>query len=194
MKRRWWTEEEISYLEESVGRIKIPTIANKLNRTPKAVTLKMKKLGINNTKLESGMITANELATACNVDFNVVNGWMKAGLKSSPRVTRTSMRFYFIDIENFWDWAADNKSRIDFYKVDEYVLLPEPDWVEFQRKHDYHHVPRKRHAKWTEKEDSKLLQLLRTGMTRKEIGKELNRSVHAVTRRLYRLRNRRDIS
>jgi hypothetical protein len=45
-----WSHEEIDFLEEHIGKMKILTIAKKLNRTETGVLLKMKRLGIGTQK------------------------------------------------------------------------------------------------------------------------------------------------
>ncbi|PLR76909.1 hypothetical protein CU633_13470 [Bacillus sp. V3-13] len=130
-----WTTEEVDYLKVSVGNKKVPVIANQLRRTEKAVIAKMKRLGISQTKSHTGMLTMNELAKHLHVDPNTVKNWIdNHHLKSSVKITRTTRKFTFINPEDFWEWASEHKSKINFQKIDAHAILPEPKWVENERK------------------------------------------------------------
>lgn len=186
---RRWTKEEDDFLKERVGNLSFSAIANRLDRTVDAIEVRVRRLGIDNTKLESGKLTANELARALNVDNHTVYRWINEHrLKAVRRVTRQSTKFNLISVDDFWKWAKKNKEKINFYKIAPLSLLPEPDWVEEERKKDYHSIPKRQAAKWTEYEDKRLLEMTKGGYTQKEIGKALGRSENSVQRRLSRLR------
>lgn len=184
-----WTEDELEYLEEKVGKIKLSAIAKTLDRSLNAVELKAKRLGLSGTKYESGKLTANELAQALNVDLKVVTRWVaKKGLKAAKRATREKAKFILIDVQNFWKWAKDNKDKINFSKIEPYQLLPEPDWVEEERKKDYHAIPKRTAQKWTDEEDKQMILMIKGGYTQQQIGEALKRSDVSVQRRLSRLK------
>jgi hypothetical protein len=191
---RRWTEEELHFLEDNVGKISLLKIAEKLNRPISGIEIKLKRLGLGNTRLASGKLTANELAKALNIDTHVVTRWLnECGLKGVKRATRISAKFHLISVENFWKWAEQNKERINFYKIEPNILVPEPDWVEEQRKLDYQTIPKRQGAKWTEQEDNRLIEMTNAGYKQEEIGVALNRSGLSVQRRLSRLREKRKI-
>src|SRR5690625_3118197 len=100
--------------------MKIETIAKKLGRTVNAVEIRLGRLGISNTKLESGKITAAELARCCGVDNHVITRtWIpKKGLPAVRRVTRYKRKYWLIDVKEFWKWAEQNKDLIDFSRID----------------------------------------------------------------------------
>lgn len=187
---KWWTPEEDAFLEEKVGKVKIETIAKKLGRSVIAVENRLDRLGVSNTKLESGKITAAELARYCGIDSHVVTRtWIpKKGLPAVRRVTRYKRKYWLIDVKEFWKWAEQNKDLIDFSKVDTHVLLPQPDWVELERKRDYKKIPRKQLKRWTAEEDNQLIKLLNAGYSKAQIAEVLERSETAVDRRIARLK------
>lgn len=170
--------------------MKIETIAKNLGRTVGAVENRLERLGLSNTKLESGKITAAELARYCGVDHHVViRTWIpKKGLPAVKRATRHKRKYWLINVKEFWRWAEKNKDLIDFARIDTHVLLPQPEWVELERKRDYKKIPRKHLRKWTKKEDEQLIRLFKAGYTKKEIGQILERSETAVDRRIARLK------
>lgn len=44
--RKWWTEEEINYLEEKWGNMPVKAIAKNLSRSVKSVKIKAARIGI----------------------------------------------------------------------------------------------------------------------------------------------------
>ena len=67
-------------------------------------------------------------------------------------------------------------------------LLPEPDWVEEERKKDRQIVKKRSYQHWTTKEDQRLLELRNKGFTYAGIGERMNRSFISVERRYKRIR------
>lgn len=192
---RIWTKEENNYLEDKVGKVKISTIAKNLNRTVNAVISQIERIGVANTKLESGKITGSELSRLCNVDSHTVyDFWIKKkDLPAQFRVTKLKSRYWLIDVEEFWEWAEKNKDLINFTKIDAHVLLPQPDWVELERKRDRRTIPKRKQAKWTDAEDERLINMLNAGYNRNEIADKMQRSERAIQRRISRLRESRRI-
>jgi excisionase family DNA binding protein len=189
-----WTIEDEDFLKEKVCTLSFPALAKRLGRSVNAIEVRVRRLGIENTKLLSGKLTANELAMALNIDNHTVYRWIENhGLKAVRKVTRQVAKFNLISVEDFWKWAEQNKEKINFTKIDPLVLLPEPKWVEEERKRDYHTIPKRQAAQWTDEEDKRLISLLNGNYTQKEIGEFLNRSENAVQRRVSRLRERRII-
>lgn len=189
MPGKHWTTEEEDFLKEKVGTLSFHALAKRLGRSVDTIEVRIRRLGLDNTKLLSGKLTANELATALNIDNHTIYRWIdNHGLKAVRKVTRQSAKFNLISVEDFWKWAKQNKEKINFYKIDPLLLLPEPEWVKEERKRDYHHIPKRQAAKWTEYEDKRMLEMVKGGYTQKEIGQALGRSENSVQRRLSRLR------
>lgn len=190
-----WTKEEDLFLEDKVGKWKLETIAEKLGRTVFAVETRMERLGISSTVLESGKITASELAKSCGVESKTVyNNWIKKkGLPAIRKVTKLKARFWLIDIDKFWKWAEQNKDLIDFTRVKDYVLLPQPDWVEMERKRDYKTIPKRKRAKWTKEEENRVIWMYKNNCSFREIAKALQRSETAIRRKVSRLKKTGDL-
>ncbi|MFC7785385.1 hypothetical protein ACFQWC_12880 [Rossellomorea sp. GCM10028870] len=74
---RPWSKEEVNFLKEKTGAWTIYGIAHKLGRTPVAVSAKMSKLRIGNTKVQTGLVTAGELGRLLKVDRNTIMGWIR---------------------------------------------------------------------------------------------------------------------
>jgi hypothetical protein len=183
--RRNWTSQEIAYVRENVGFQKIPTIARNLERTPTSVELKIKRLGLSNTKSFTGQLTVHELANLLGIDPKSVKLWIDHhGLKCTKKVTRNTKKFYFVKPEDFWNWSYQNKERVDFSKIEHHTIVPEPEWVEHERRNKRE----VNYKAWTTKEVSMLVELVSIGSTFTEIGRKLNRSKISIQRKYERIR------
>ncbi|MBP2242225.1 DNA-binding CsgD family transcriptional regulator [Cytobacillus eiseniae] len=187
--RKEWTEAELLFLEDHIGMYKLSTIANRLNRSYESVRVKMKRLGLSNTKQHTGLVTIGELATILKVDRTTICEWTKKhGLTYLRRTTRESRQFYFIHPTDFWEWASEHKEKVQFSKIEPQTLLPEPDWVAIERQKDKNLIKRRSYQIWTTKEDNTLLELRNQGHTFKEISVKMDRSMNSVARRYERIR------
>ncbi|WP_100401678.1 helix-turn-helix domain-containing protein [Bacillus sp. FJAT-42315] len=188
--RKEWCTDEIEYLKEYVGFQKISSIAKKLDRSFESVLVKMNRLGLANTKSQTGLVTLGELSKILQVDRNTIKWWMKKHhLPFIQKVTRKSKSFYFIDPCQFWKWAEIHKEKITFSNIPYQALPPEPAWVKEERiKEKENQLCKKRTYKcWTTKEDQRLIQLRQEGLTYAEIGRRMNRSVNSIIRRYERV-------
>lgn len=57
------------------------------------------------------------------------------GMPVKERIVR-HCRFKIIYIDDFWKWAEENKSLLDFSKMQPYCFGAEPDWVKVKREND----------------------------------------------------------
>ncbi|MFJ7825458.1 helix-turn-helix domain-containing protein [Psychrobacillus sp. NPDC096623] len=188
--RKVWISEEIDYLSENIGLQKVSTIAKNLNRSYDSVKVKMTRLGLSNTKLQLGYFTTGELANLLKVDRSTVRLWMKDhALPYKKRVTRESKSFYFIGPSDFWKWAEQHKDKVQFLAIEEQVLLPEPSWVEKERKKERDHqlIKKRRYRNWTIQEDRKLIALRSESLTFNEIAVKMNRTPTSVRNRYKRI-------
>lgn len=186
-----WNAEEIEYLKDSVGHTKVSTIAKNLGRSNEGVSLKMKRLNINHSKGQTGLLTIHELATILGVDRKTVEGWVfRHRLPCKMRVTKEKRTFYLICSEKFWKWAENHKDKVQFSDIEPYVLNPEPSWVNRERRmeRDQSLSKKRKYQTWTTKEDEQLICLRETGMTYPKIGEYMNRSAISVERRYKRVK------
>ncbi|WP_456275214.1 DNA-binding protein [Bacillus sp. AK128] len=186
--RRNWSVEEIAFLEDYVGKIKIQTIAQKLNRSEQSVILKMNRLGLSNTKEQFGQLTIGELSRLLNIERKTVCGWVNNyGLKSTQKTTRSTKKFWFVDPKDFWKWAEQHKHKIDFTKIEAHSIPPEPDWVKEERG-KLSKNEQQTYKSWTVQEERELRHLIAMGTSFKEAAKTLNRTNSSVERKYHRLK------
>lgn len=185
-----WTDEEIEFLEQHAGKMMIPTLAKRISeefgneRTAKGVHTKLKRLGITNMLQETGRITAHELANLVGVDYRTMRRWIDKGLLTYVRRTVVyKTKHYLISAENFWEFAEKHKDRVNFLRIKPNSIIPEPEWVEGERKKEYYSVPKKQRKKWDAEEDNVLISMKKAGYSMKEISQRLKRSVTSVQSR-----------
>ncbi|MEX3625381.1 sigma factor-like helix-turn-helix DNA-binding protein [Viridibacillus arvi] len=186
-----WTSEQIEILYTSIGVLDFKAIGKKLNRSAKAVESKAATLGIENTSEMSGLITVHQLSKILQVDSKTIYRWVDTydfPVKRLKLREPDSRGNNYVSVTEFWKWAEEHKERINWFKVERLVLIPEPHWVDECRKIDYYKKPTKR--RWTRQEDRKVWTLYYTEeLTHKEIAKIMEgRSVQSIEKRLRRLR------
>lgn len=183
-----WTQEEIDYLTEKWGTVKINSIATKLNRSEKAIILKAKKLKLGGCYQASGKLSANQVAKILNIDpHTITDYWIsKCKLKATKKVLM-QQECYFIDLETLMKWLKTNEDKWDSRRVEIYALGTEPKWLKEKRKKDQD-MPERRFHKWTKKEDDMLISYINVGKKHREIAEIINRSKDSVTRRVSRLK------
>jgi len=189
-----WTKSEIDYLHDKWGTVSTKGIAKHLGRSVLAVKLKAGREGLSDAKLHFDGITLNQLMKALNKDYGyTANAWVKRyGLPVKEKVFAVNKRYKVIRYEDFWKWAENHKELINFAKMEENALGPEPDWVKVKRSADRMRSQRTwLSTAWTKQEDEKLLQLVKLpNITYPELAKHLNRSETSIRRRLYDLNSK----
>lgn len=186
--RRNWTKEDEAYLSEKWGQVSIKTLAKSLGRTENAIIVRKGKLGLGGF-LESGdYITFNQFTLAfCGSNSGnsyKIKSWVKnRGFPMRTKVVN-SMRVKIVYLHEFWKWAEQHRSFLDFSRMEPLSLGAEPDWVKEQRRKDYQAFAAQRKDPWTEQDDARLKALLkehRYGYA--ELSRMLQRSAGAIQRR-----------
>lgn len=187
MKR--WTPEEEDYLQENWGYMTVPGIAKHLGRSVSAVKCRVARLGLG-PFLECGdYVTLHQLSLACGYGWSsdkyFLKSWVKGRGLPVHRKRRDKSVTRVVYLDEFWKWAEQNRSFLDFSKMEPLALGAEPDWVAEQRKKDHTAFALQRKDAWTDAEDSRLKMLLSLHKyTWAELSKELRRSCGAIQRRI----------
>lgn len=185
---RRWTSKEDEYISNNFGLVRLDTIARKLGRTERAVEARLNRLGIYGGKNNTGFYSVYELADALCVDNHTIYLWINKHNLLYKKSYIKSRMFMLIDTDVFWEWAENNKELINWSRVPERVIVPEPEWVSEQRRIDRETIPERSQKYWTDEEDKQLLYLYHNkGLTQEQVGHRLNRSRRAVQRRLTRI-------
>lgn len=185
---RNWTAEEDEYLSENWGKVSLPALCKKLDRSKNAIRVRKERLGLGAFFDAGEYVTLQQLLLAFTgtsaSDSYKIKSWIQN--RGLPVFTKTldKKRVRCIRIEDFWAWAEQNKSFLDFTKMEPLTLGKEPAWVAEQRKHDAQGNSLQRKDPWTPEEESRLKMLVRMQKyTYAELSKMLCRSAGAIQRR-----------
>lgn len=189
MNRRW-SQNEIEFLQENWGERKVHCIAKVLKRSDYAIILKAQKIGLQGCYKSNEYLCAYDVAKILGVDIHtVINYWIgKCGLKATKKAL-IQFESWKITQKNLLSWLKNNQDKFDSRKIELYGLGVEPKWLKEKRKKDIE-IPKRRFQKWTKVEDEKLIIYREMGKKQREIAEILNRSLHAVERRLTRLKEK----
>lgn len=186
--QKTWTPEEEQYLEDHWGTVSIPGIAKKLGRTVHAVKVRVTRMGLGGMLGSGDYVTFNQLMIALTDNSKSYSYQMESWVRRrgfpihTKRVDKCVWRVVFLD--EFWKWAEQHRSFIDFSKLEPLALGKEPEWVPEQRKKDFQAFALQRKDPWTPDEDSRLKMLLKQhkyGYV--ELSEILRRSEGAIVRR-----------
>lgn len=184
---RKWTASDEAYLSEFWGIKSRTAIASHLGRTETAVQNRVQVLGLGAFFENGDYVTLNQVYRALrgrNLSNYQKKSWEKnRGLPVHiKRISEKRVQVVYLD--EFWKWAEENRSFIDFSKMEPYILGEEPGWVAEQRKKDFHSCSLQKKTPWTPAEDEKLKRLLaqqKYGWA--ELSKMLCRTEGAIQRR-----------
>lgn len=178
-----WTQEDDELLLELAGTLTYDHIGRKLGRSPRAVQKRLEDLGTSDKYILTGMMSATELASYLNRDKGYVIHLIKecklpAKSSSLTYNKKKKVTYYYIQPEKFWIWAEKNRDKLNFAQIQEGTILPEPDWLEAQRRIDFYKpVTRK---KWSQEDKEKVIKLLKAGNSRQEVADIFNRSLKGI--------------
>lgn len=119
-KDRPWTAQEEAYLEGNFHHVSVKALASRLGRSPTAVKLKAKRLGLR--KYDEGY-TACSLAEALGVDPHWVlarirSGKLRASHRRTERVPQQGGDSWLITDEAVVEFLREHPYDIDLRKVD----------------------------------------------------------------------------
>lgn len=184
-----WRKEEVEYLNDSWGAVRIQSIADKLNRSLNSVKLKAHKLGLGDARFHFDGITLFQLSYALGTSYSVLRGWVKKyEFPAQRKVFTKTNRVAVVRFEDFWKWAEVNKAMIDFSRMEKNTLGPEPEWVTVKRDADTikkRHIKKSHNHSWSDEEDRLLRSMINAyRFSYPEIAGRIKRSEGAVKRRL----------
>lgn len=185
---RRWTQEETDYIREAWGETTLKAMAAHLQRTENAIIIRAQRLKLGAFHDYSDYVTWNKLSIALgrgsSNSYQLIS-WVKSrGLPIHTKRLRTAS-FRVVYLQEFWDWAEQHRTFVDWSKVEPHALGAEPLWVAEQRKRDYEKHRRVKTTPWSKDEDNRLVKLLNEfKYTYLDISKMLGRSSGAIQRRV----------
>lgn len=124
--QKTWTPEELQYLEDHWGTVSIPGIAKKLGRTVNAIKVRVARMGLGGMLNSGDYVTFNQLMRELTDNSQSYSYQMKSWVKNrgmpihTKRVNACSFRVVYL--EEFWEWAEQHRSFIDFSKLEPLAL------------------------------------------------------------------------
>ena len=124
--QKTWTPEELQYLEDHWGTVSIPGIAKKLGRTVNAIKVRVARMGLGGMLNSGDYVTFNQLMRELTDNGQSYSYQMKSWVKNrgmpihTKRVNACSFRVVYL--EEFWEWAEQHRSFIDFSKLEPLAL------------------------------------------------------------------------
>jgi len=189
--RRIWTKEDVEYLQEKFGILSLKIIAKHLGKTEYAIVGKAKRAGLGGVLNASELLNAAQLAKALGVDRGTIERWIKeVNLKAVKRVLSKKRAFWRIRIDDFWEWAKEHESLINWSKFEKNSMGKEPKWTDTSRK-NYSSRPKRECEKWTNNENNALEMYWNAGKKVNEIADILNRTSGAIINKAEKLELKR---
>lgn len=190
--KRNWTEMEDELLFLHYGKKPLSEIAKVLRRTEDSITQRVyKSEGLTDAAMVSGMLKPIDVAEITGVDHKTVINWIDKGWLNAYRPDRKIL----IDEAYFWKWLKDNINRVNYKRVDEYILTTSPEWysVEIkQKQRDFYTGKLNKHKEpYTSNENAIILHMKRNGASFNEITKEINRTYYSVKYQYHKLQRER---
>ncbi|HEX3038177.1 MAG TPA: hypothetical protein VHO94_04190 [Oscillospiraceae bacterium] len=183
-----WKPEEYDYLMDNWGKRSLGCIAEHLNRSENSVKIKVVRLGLGAFLDAGDYITFNQLSIALGrgtADKYILISWVKNRNFPVKYKKVNNCRFRIVYLQDFWKWAEQNRTFIDFSKLEENILGAEPAWVKEQRRSDQLKSMQVKKTPWTSAEDAELKRLLKTyRYSYHELSQKLCRTCGAIQRRI----------
>lgn len=188
---KWWTKEDLDYLEASWGNIKKPVraIAKKLQKSELAVIQKAIEIGLGGAKTAAEEhMTMNQVHLALKVDTKTIKGWVKEyGLHFTRATVALKQENLLIKKTALLKWLKQHQDLWDATKVEEFILGQEPGWLKEKRKRDREEASRqlpRAGEPWTDEEQRKMVDYYRLGYKIKEIAAKLGRTEGSLYQRI----------
>lgn len=183
--RKNWTAAETERLTERFGRYSLKNITQELGRSEGAIWNKAKRLGIT-LKENQDWFTLAMFCEQTKLSRTTVQYWVDHCEFPAKKNKAISKKYMIIYPKKFWEWAENNKHRIQWVDFPKWCLAKEPAWVAEARRGTAKRTTKRK--VWTKDEIRELKYLLgRNKYTYPELSKMLNRSHAAIKRKIYDL-------
>ncbi len=187
-----WTQEEKDYLESHWGTTTIPGMSKKLNRPEGGIINMARRLDLGPYFDADEYVTMHQLVLALGYggsDGYKNKSWIENRDFPVKRKRHTKKVIKIVYLDEFWKWAEQNQSFLDFSRFEKNALGLEPEWVDEKRKRDRTHLQENIKTPWTPQEDAYLKDLLKAHrFTYPELSKRLKRTEGAIQRRICDLK------
>jgi len=178
-KNQRWTEKECDYLKESWGKLKLSSIAKKLNRTENAILHMAYTLNLGE---QVNWYTCREIEEMTGIDrttvINLINRYNldhfrgKTGHKSY-QMNEEQIRVMLTKVPHLWN----------YYNLTIDLWSSKPQWLKDKIEADKN-KSKKTNKRWSEEEDFILLDRINNNCSLDRIVMETGRSIRSIKNRL----------
>ena len=175
-----WTKEEIEYLKESWGKLKLSTIAKNLNRTENSLCHMAYNLKLGE---QVNWYTCREIEDMTGIDKTTIIGLIKRYNLDHFR-GKTGHKSYQMNEEQIRKMLAKAPNSWNYYNLS--VDLWEnrkPQWLKDKIEADKN-KSKKTNKRWSEEEDFILLDRINNNYSVERIAIEIGRSARSIKNRL----------
>ena len=196
--RQWktWTELEDELLLSYWGKKPQSQIAKLMKRTENSCMLRVYQLeGMTDEAMVSGLLKPSDIAEIMGVDHKTVTNWVAKGRVECYRPDRKIL----IDENYFWKWVEDNTDRINYKRVEMYILNTAPEWYSVlvrnkQREIYKNEILNKYKTSYTSNEIAIMLHMKRNGASYREIGNAIGRTYGSVKCQFSKMQREKKVS
>lgn len=179
-------DSELKDLEKdwNDGSLSMNQLSTKYGRTKNGLVIIAQRNNFGPRPYDDEFISIPDIVEYVGISADSVRNWIKNGLKAK-RNHSGAIR-YLIDIDDLEEFMKNNQHRFNATKVSEYLFSPEPEWLKEKRKQDkvlFAESTRLR-QEFSNEDDKKLIHMLKSGRSVKDMAKEFKRSEKAIRARL----------
>lgn len=196
MERKWhceqpnlWAEKEIDYLKSALGYKSIAEIAGELGRSVAAV--KQKKGELKLFPVKNDCIVIDVLFKTLGYSGSKHSHYRLLRKRNFPfsYIKGNSRMQKAVSLSDFWVWAEQNQTALNFSNFEDGALGKEPEWVAEKRKRDKFLLQNYNQSlPWTDEEEKLLVNLLKEKKYDcKQLSLMLQRSENAIFIKIHKL-------
>lgn len=188
-----WTSIEDDILFQYYGKVSMEKLCHMLRRSNASILMRLHYLeGSTDMASVGGFLKPSDIATFMGVRPETVRDWINKNILLAYKHEKK----FLIEEEYFWNWLKNNTERVNFIKVEEYVLYTVPEWyseiVKAKQKEIYSDKAKLKYGKpYTSTENALMLNLFDKGWSFKDIANEVDRTKDGVRHQLWRLSKER---
>lgn len=183
-----WTQVDVQYLEENWGNFSLKTLAKNLERSEASILNKVQRLGLGAFLDNGDYVSWNQFLIALGEQsgsgYKNISWIQNKGFPIRNKKVKNNS-FKVVNLDEFWKWADENRSFLDFSKFEENTLGLEPEWAKEKRKHDIEKNRKYIRTPWTKIEEERLKKLLKDfKYTYDDLSRMLRRTNGVIQRRI----------
>ena len=174
-----WTKRECDYLKESWGRLKLSSIAKKINRTENAIIHMAYNLKLGN---QANWYTCKEIEEMTGINRTTVINLIKRHNLDHSR-GKTKQRSYQMNEDQIRAMLAKSPNSWNYYNLTIDLWASKPQWLKDKMETDKN-KSKKVNKRWSEKEDFILLDRINNNISIDRIITETGRDYRSIKNRL----------